>query len=162
MLWLQIDVTDQTPEQVELMTEFNLFGPPSMLFFTTEGEQDTLRILGEMHKAEFVQHLNRYKYRGSSGKVNLALDRLPEFKCRPGDGKHIRGDIAIAPNIDYLEKTGLTIVKEEKRFDRFKGRVMFPIHSMSGRVLGFGGRILITDKKINVPTNSTKYLIIIL
>lgn len=61
LLWLQIDVTDQTPEQVELMTEFNLFGPPSMLFFTAEGEQDTLRILGEMHKAEFVQHLNKVK-----------------------------------------------------------------------------------------------------
>lgn len=57
-------------------------------------------------------------------------------------------------NIDYLEKTGLTIVKEEKRFDRFKGRVMFPIHSMSGRVLGFGGRILITDKKAAKYLNS--------
>jgi len=44
--------------------------------------------------------------------------------------------------LEYLEKTGLSIVKEEKQFDRFKGRVMFPIHSMSGRVLGFGGRIL--------------------
>ncbi len=57
-------------------------------------------------------------------------------------------------NIDYLEKTGLTIVKDEKRFDRFKGRVMFPIHSMSGRVLGFGGRILITDKKAAKYLNS--------
>ncbi|MFV0566118.1 MAG: DNA primase [Flavobacteriaceae bacterium] len=57
-------------------------------------------------------------------------------------------------NIDYLEKTGLTIVKEEKRFDRFKGRVMFPIKSMSGRVLGFGGRILITDKKAAKYLNS--------
>jgi DNA primase len=57
-------------------------------------------------------------------------------------------------NIDYLEKTGLTIVKEERRFDRFKGRVMFPIHSMSGRVLGFGGRILITDKKAAKYLNS--------
>ena len=38
--------------------------------------------------------------------------------------------------LEYLEKTGLTIVKDESRFDRFKGRVMFPIHSMSGRVLG--------------------------
>jgi DNA primase len=57
-------------------------------------------------------------------------------------------------NIDFLEKTGLTIVKGEKRFDRFKGRVMFPIHSMSGRVLGFGGRILITDKKAAKYLNS--------
>ncbi len=57
-------------------------------------------------------------------------------------------------NIDFLEKTGLTIVKEAKRFDRFKGRVMFPIKSMSGRVLGYGGRILITDKKSAKYVNS--------
>ncbi|MEZ4968816.1 MAG: DNA primase [Flavobacteriaceae bacterium] len=63
--------------------------------------------------------------------------------------------------LDYLEKTGLTIVKEDttaggnkKTFDRFKGRVMFPIHSMSGRVLGFGGRILTNDKKAAKYLNS--------
>jgi len=56
--------------------------------------------------------------------------------------------------LDYLEKTGLTIVKENKRFDRFKGRVMFPIHSMSGRVLGFGGRILSNTKKAAKYLNS--------
>lgn len=57
-------------------------------------------------------------------------------------------------DISFLEKTGLTIVKEDKRFDRFKGRVMFPIHSMSGRVLGFGGRILTNDKKAAKYLNS--------
>ena len=49
--------------------------------------------------------------------------------------------------LEFLEKTGLTIVNGDRKFDRFKGRVMFPIHSMSGRVLGFGGRILTNDKK---------------
>lgn len=56
--------------------------------------------------------------------------------------------------LEYLEKTGLTIVREDKRFDRFKGRVMFPIRSMSGRVLGFGGRILTNDKKTAKYLNS--------
>ena len=56
--------------------------------------------------------------------------------------------------LEYLEKTGLSIVKEEKQFDRFKGRVMFPIHSMSGRVLGFGGRILDSSKKAAKYLNS--------
>jgi DNA primase len=56
--------------------------------------------------------------------------------------------------LEFLEKTGLTFVKEDKRFDRFKGRVMFPIKSMSGRVLGFGGRILINDKKAAKYVNS--------
>ena len=57
-------------------------------------------------------------------------------------------------NIKFLEGTGLTIVKPEKHFDRFKGRVMFPIHSMSGRILGFGGRILGNDKKAAKYLNS--------
>ena len=64
-------------------------------------------------------------------------------------------------DIKYLESTGLTIVKENpnnpsepRKFDRFKGRVLFPIHSMSGRVLGFGGRILTNDKKAAKYLNS--------
>ena len=61
LLWLQIDVTDQTSEQVALMENYTLFGPPSMLFFTKDGEKSTLRILGEMHKEEFVEHLNKVK-----------------------------------------------------------------------------------------------------
>lgn len=62
--------------------------------------------------------------------------------------------------LEFLEKTGLTVVKEgkdgkkTKKFDRFKGRVMFPIHSMSGRILGFGGRILNTTKKTAKYLNS--------
>lgn len=56
--------------------------------------------------------------------------------------------------LEYLDKTGLTIVKEDKQFDRFKGRVMFPIQSMSGRTLGFGGRILTNDKKAAKYLNS--------
>jgi DNA primase len=56
--------------------------------------------------------------------------------------------------LDYLDKIGLSIVKEDKKFDRFKGRVMFPIRSLSGRVLGFGGRILTNDKKAAKYLNS--------
>ncbi|MCT8338836.1 DNA primase [Flavobacteriaceae bacterium TK19130] len=63
--------------------------------------------------------------------------------------------------LEFLEKTGLTIVKGDastgaatKQFDRFKGRVMFPIFSMSGRTLGFGGRILTNDKKAAKYLNS--------
>ena len=58
-------------------------------------------------------------------------------------------DTALAKGyqLEFLEKTGLSIINGDRKFDRFKGRVMFPIHSMSGRVLGFGGRILTNDKK---------------
>ena len=55
--------------------------------------------------------------------------------------------------LQFLESTGLTINKE-RLIDRFRGRVMFPIHSMSGRVLGFGGRILGNDKKAAKYLNS--------
>ncbi len=56
--------------------------------------------------------------------------------------------------LEFLEQTGLTIIKEDKKFDRFKGRVMFPIHSLSGRVLGFGGRILGNSKSAAKYLNS--------
>ncbi len=62
-------------------------------------------LVGERHlEPGFAEGIRRYRYRGSSGKVNLALDRLPEFRCRPGDGPHLAGDIAIAPSVDYLER----------------------------------------------------------
>ncbi len=53
---------------------------------------------------DFVEEVRRYKYRGSSGKVNLALDALPEFKCMPGVGPHLRGAISISPSIEYMER----------------------------------------------------------
>ncbi len=56
--------------------------------------------------------------------------------------------------LEFLEAVGLTIPRDDKPFDRFKGRVMFPIQSMSGRTLGFGGRILTNDKKAAKYLNS--------
>lgn len=55
-----------------------------------------------------------------------------------------------------LEKTGLTIFKEDngKKYDRFRGRVMFPIYSISGRVLGFSGRVLSSEKQAAKYVNS--------
>ena len=61
--------------------------------------------------------------------------------------------------LDFLEKTGLTIVKDKENIDRFKGRVIFPILSMSGRVLGFGGRTLKSSKNIAKYINSPESLI---
>jgi phytoene dehydrogenase-like protein len=53
---------------------------------------------------EFLEEVRRYKFRGSSGKVNLALDALPDFKCLPGPGAHLRGAISISPAVDYMER----------------------------------------------------------
>jgi len=53
---------------------------------------------------DFLTSVDRYKYRGSSGKVNLALDALPDFSCLPGPGAHLRGAISISPGVEYMER----------------------------------------------------------
>ena len=54
--------------------------------------------------SDFVTDIKNFRIRGSSGKVNLALDGLPNFTSLPGDGPHLRGAISISPSYDYLEK----------------------------------------------------------
>jgi phytoene dehydrogenase-like protein len=54
--------------------------------------------------SDFLESVRRYKFRGSSGKVNLALDALPDFKSLPGQGAHLRGAISISPSIEYMER----------------------------------------------------------
>ena len=53
--------------------------------------------------SDFVTSIKNFRIRGSSGKVNLALDGLPNFTCLPGEGHHLRGAISISPDFDYLE-----------------------------------------------------------
>ena len=54
--------------------------------------------------ADFVGDVRRFKIRGSSGKVNLALSGLPDFTCLPGAGRHLRGAISISPSLEYVER----------------------------------------------------------
>ncbi|MDP9147658.1 MAG: NAD(P)/FAD-dependent oxidoreductase [Acidobacteriota bacterium] len=54
--------------------------------------------------SDFLEGVRRYKFRGSSGKVNIALDALPEFTALPGDGAHLRGAISISPSMEYMER----------------------------------------------------------
>ena len=82
-------------DEIEATTVFSNLDP-NRTFLKMVGEQEL--------DSEFVSQIKRYKLRGSSGKVNLALDRFPDFTCRPGSGIHMQGDVAIAPNIDYLER----------------------------------------------------------
>jgi len=64
-----------------------------------------IKFIEERHlPAEFLDDIKRYKFRGSSGKVNMALAALPEFKCLPGPGHHLRGAISISPSVEYMEK----------------------------------------------------------
>ena len=64
-----------------------------------------IKMVGKEHlPADFVEDVNRYKFRGSSGKVNLALSGLPDFTCLPGEGRHLRGAISISPAVEYMER----------------------------------------------------------
>ncbi len=66
---------------------------------------------------EFMEGVRRYKFRGSSGKVNFALDGLPDFTCLPGAGPHLRGAISISPGVDYMERA-----YDEAKYGRFSSR----------------------------------------
>src|SRR5437588_2158860 len=64
-----------------------------------------MKMVGEEHLPEdFIEDIKRYKFRGSSGKVNLALDALPNFQSMPGPGPHLRGAVSISPSVDYMER----------------------------------------------------------
>jgi len=67
--------------------------------------------------ADFVEGVRRYKFRGSSGKVNLALDALPSFRSLPGAGPHLRGAISISPSVDYMERA-----YDDAKYGRFSRR----------------------------------------
>jgi len=66
---------------------------------------------------DFVEQVKRYKFRGSSGKVNLALEGLPDFKCLPGPGPHLRGAISVSPSVDYMERA-----YDDAKYGRFSRR----------------------------------------
>jgi phytoene dehydrogenase-like protein len=66
---------------------------------------------------DFVEDVSRYKFRGSSGKVNLALDALPNFTCLPGAGAHLRGAMSISPSVEYMERA-----YDDAKYGRFSRR----------------------------------------
>jgi phytoene dehydrogenase-like protein len=64
-----------------------------------------MQLVGEKHlPGEFVDSIRRFRFRGASAKVNLALGELPDFTCLPGRGPHLRGAISISPSVEYLER----------------------------------------------------------
>jgi phytoene dehydrogenase-like protein len=77
----------------------------TMVASSADPARTFLGLVGARHLPdEFVEGLSHYRYRGSSGKVNLALDALPDFTCLPGPGPHLRGAISISPAVDYMER----------------------------------------------------------
>ena len=95
-----------------------------------------------------------YSYFVERGFTNETIKKFQLGMHPPGWTSLIDAAKAAAYNTTYLVKTGLAIEKEDKLFDRFRGRMMFPIHNVSGKVIGFGGRILVNDKKQAKYVNS--------
>jgi len=77
-----------------------------------------LDLVGAAHlPGELVDAVRRFRFRGASGKVNLALDALPDFTCMPGRGPHLRGAISISQSVDYLERA-----YDEAKYGEFSRR----------------------------------------
>ena len=125
-------------------------------------EKDSLFIINEFAKTHFVDSMH-HSDEGKSIGLSYFNERgfKPEIieRFQLGYCKNTGNDLTLAAlekgfKFEYLDKVGLSKEKDGRQFDFFKGRVMFPIHSISGRVLGFGGRTLLSDKKVAKYFNS--------
>jgi phytoene dehydrogenase-like protein len=77
-----------------------------------------MSLVGEKHlPAEFADSIRRFRFRGASAKVNLALGELPSFTCLPGRGPHLRGAVSISPSVEYLERA-----YDEAKYGEFSRR----------------------------------------
>ena len=142
---IEFSEEEQTPEQIRELNEkeglFHATDFAAKFFATNLFDTEQGRSIG----------LSYFKERGfrddiiKKFQLGFALDEWDHFT---------RNALQQGYNRDYLEKTGLTIVKDGKVYDRFRGRVIFPIHNISGRVLGFGGRILKIEKTSPKYVNS--------
>lgn len=130
-------------------------------------ERESLQIINEFAK----NHFSHSMHETDEGKA-IALsyfiergfrkDTIEKFQlgyCLNKGNDFTETALQKGYKLEYLEKVGLVKTKEDRHFDFFRGRVMFPIHSVSGRVLGFGGRTLITDKKVAKYFNSPESII---
>ena len=146
---IEVEETERTPEQI-----------------SEENEKESLFLVSDFAKNYFKNNLFE-----EEGKT-IALSYLKERKFKKdiiekfeiGYSVKIKDDFSKAAldagyKLNFLEKTGLTIVKDSENIDRFRGRVIFPIKSMSGRILGFGGRILGSLKNLAKYINSPESLI---
>ncbi|CAA0248848.1 DNA primase [Tenacibaculum maritimum] len=143
---IEIEETEQSDEQKKQLNE------RESMFLVSEFAKDYFHDLMLNTQQGKAIGLSYFKERG------FRDDIIAKFALGYGKDEwdnFTKAALVKGYDLKYLEKTGLTIVKEGgKQFDRFKGRVLFPIHSMSGRVLGFGGRILTNDKKAAKYLNS--------
>lgn len=130
-------------------------------------ERESLQIINEFAKNHFQQSLHETDEGKAVGlsyflERGFRLDIIQKFNlgyCLNKGNEFTDTAISKGYKLEYLEKVGLVKSKDDRHFDFFRGRVMFPIHSVTGRVLGFGGRTLLADKKIAKYFNSPESII---
>lgn len=131
-------------------------------------ERESLYIINEFAKEHFMHNMHENPEGQNIGlsyfeERGFRADIIQKFQlgyCLNSGDDFTKAALKKGYKKEYLESVGLTKTKEERSFDFFRGRVMFPIHSISGRVLGFGGRTLITDnKKVAKYFNSPESII---
>ncbi|TCI94332.1 DNA primase [Tenacibaculum sp. M341] len=146
---IEIEETEQSEEQKKQVNERE-----SMFLVSKFAKEYFHDLLLNSQRGRAIG-LSYFKERGFREDI---IEKFDLGYCKDEWDNFTKAALDKGYDIKYLKSTGLTIVKEGgdkvRMFDRFKGRVMFPIHSMSGRILGFGGRILTNDKKAAKYLNS--------
>ncbi|WP_375581479.1 DNA primase [Marivirga tractuosa] len=143
---IEIEETESSPEQQEAYNE------RESLYIVLNFAAEYFKDLLHNHPQGKSIGLSYFKERGFS---NATIDKFDlGFTLDQWDGL-IKAAKTAGHSEELLEKAGLIIKKEDKTYDRFRNRVIFPIHSISGKPIAFGARILINDKKqpkyINSP-----------
>ncbi len=142
---IEVEEKEETAEQIQQKNERE-----SMLVVTAFAQKYFSRILKEDDEGRAIG-MSYFKERGFRQEIIdlFQLGYSPESRdafTREAQKNGYKNQ--------FLTKSGLTIDSNDRLFDRFAGRVIFPIHSLSGRVIGFGGRTLKSDKKIAKYLNS--------
>lgn len=125
-------------------------------------ERENLSIINEFARDHFVYNIEKNEQGKAIGRSyflerGFREDIIAKFQlgyCLDESKGFTQQALDKNYKLEYLEKAGLTKSKDGRHFDFFRGRVMFPIHSVAGKVLGFGGRTLKADKKVAKYFNS--------
>lgn len=142
---IKIEEVEQTADQIK---EQN--AKESMMLLSTYAQQQFTKNLWEDEEGKRIG-LSYFKERGFSKQTIERFQLGYSLESRKAFSEKALADGYL---MEYLVKTGLTIENEGRYFDRFSGRVIFPIHNISGRAIAFGGRILTNDKKLAKYLNS--------
>ena len=155
--WLADKYSIQLPEEA----------PATAAVIAAITERESLHIINEFAKEYFMNSMHESEEGKAIGlsyfeERGFRMDIVKKFQlgyCLNKGDDFTKAALTKGYKLEYLEKVGLVKSKDDRHFDFFRGRVMFPIHSVSGRTLGFGGRTLITDKKIAKYFNSPESII---